>query len=453
MSIADCGAMVRPMVNFHAIAALLLIGAAAGADAQPTAELTVTYQWGNGTVAPQFHEVHRITIRSSGESEIAVRKGADAKESTASFTPDPAKLQKLLGYIRSSKLDSPPPKHFSDPPQQSRPGDGTCSVSFVVRETAYPVACYASGVSPLIDMIREMVPASLMQGPKIAPAHNLVLPMTFGGGIPDAEVVSLTLHENFTYDLGDRSESIRGTAPGSGLREKGRWSYDPAASLVTLHPEDPEAKGGSLTIVFSKQIIGKLVHPGVITTQLTAEPPSRSDPIPQGRPKISGPEPNEVGVREIAIRTIDGHFLTAASGGGYGGPDGGANAVALHSDAVQAGDWEHFDWIWLNPEHTTFALRTSKGMYITVVNGGGMGGPNDGRSPIHTDATGKGMDEIFLATFEKDGRVTLRTRKGFYITAVNGGGIGGPNTVPVHTDATTVGPWETFHCDMSVMRP
>jgi hypothetical protein len=42
--------------------------------------------------------------------------------------------------------------------------------------------------------------------------------------------------------------------------------------------------------------------------------------------------------------------------------------------------------------------------------------------------------------------LAFRMSRGTYLTAVNGGGIGGPNAnpYPVHTDATKVGPWEEF---------
>jgi hypothetical protein len=42
---------------------------------------------------------------------------------------------------------------------------------------------------------------------------------------------------------------------------------------------------------------------------------------------------------------------------------------------------------------------------------------------------------------------TIRTVNGHYVTAVNGGGVGGPKTVPIHTDATEIGPCETFVLD------
>ncbi len=145
-----------------------------------------------------------------------------------------------------------------------------------------------------------------------------------------------------------------------------------------------------------------------------------------------------------AIRTHNGHIVTAADGGGYGGPNDGPDAVALHSDARQAGPWETFRWIWLDPEAGDFALQTQTGNYVTAVAGGGIGGPNDGRAPFHTDATWVGPDERFLINGFGDGFVSLRTRKGFYMTAVNGGGVGGRDGAPLRTDAVRIGAWERF---------
>lgn len=171
------------------------------------------------------------------------------------------------------------------------------------------------------------------------------------------------------------------------------------------------------------------------------KPPHPTPPAPAPAPPINL---EAVGTRRIAITTIDGHFLTAADGGGYGGPNTGPGAVALHSDAGRADVWEKFDWVWLDEKHSKFALRTMAGTFLTAVNGGGIGGPNDGRSPFHTDATQLGVDEVFQVESDGAGKVSLRTRKGFYMTAVNGGGVGGPNTAPMHTDAKSIGPWESF---------
>ena len=174
-----------------------------------------------------------------------------------------------------------------------------------------------------------------------------------------------------------------------------------------------------------------------------------SPPVPNGGiiansdPRSSDQVGQGVETREIAIKTFDGYFLTAAEGGGFGGVDDGPTALALHSDATNAGRWERFEWIWLDQKQGTFALKTSKGTYLTAVHGGGIGGANNAQSPFHTDSRTRGPDEAFRADFA-DGTVTLRTRKGFYVTAVGGGGKGGSDDVAIHADATTIGPWETL---------
>jgi len=149
----------------------------------------------------------------------------------------------------------------------------------------------------------------------------------------------------------------------------------------------------------------------------------------------------------VALKTADGHYLTVVNGGGLGGPGAGPNAVALHSDATREGAWETFQMEWSDPAH--FALKTANGNYVTAINGGGMGGPSSAASPIHTDAVKLGAwEKLFLEYNTVTHRAALRTPNGQYLTAVNGGGFGGPNNVPIHTDAKRAGPWEMFSLEV-----
>lgn len=141
----------------------------------------------------------------------------------------------------------------------------------------------------------------------------------------------------------------------------------------------------------------------------------------------------------VAVKTINGNTLTIVNGGGLGG----TAPCALHTDAVTAGPWETFVLDWLDSTH--FTLRTANEHYVTAVNGGGVGGPNDASSPVHTDASWVGpWEELTLNYDSTSKQATIQTPNGRYLTAVNGGGFGGPNNVPIHTDATAVGPWEKF---------
>ncbi|HTD57093.1 MAG TPA: hypothetical protein VK670_17010 [Silvibacterium sp.] len=163
--------------------------------------------------------------------------------------------------------------------------------------------------------------------------------------------------------------------------------------------------------------------------------------VARGKIVPHGPPANGV---SAAIQTSNVHYLTVVNAGGFGGPDSGPFAAPLHTDATSAGDWEKFTIQWLDGAHTRFALLTMNGHYVTAVNGGGIGGPNDFTAPVHTDTTKIGPWERLILDFLPDSKVTVRTSTGHYLTALGGGGMGGPNTMPIHTDATKLGAWETF---------
>ncbi len=93
-----------------------------------------------------------------------------------------------------------------------------------------------------------------------------------------------------------------------------------------------------------------------------------------------------------------------------------------------------------------FTLKTHDDHFVTAVNGGGIGGPDNSRSPIHTDKTVFGRSEVFHIVLEPDTlRATIRTPDGaHYLSAVHGGGLGGSNHVPIHTSATQMGPEAIF---------
>jgi hypothetical protein len=166
------------------------------------------------------------------------------------------------------------------------------------------------------------------------------------------------------------------------------------------------------------------------------------------------------------IYTANGkNFLSAINGGGLGGPEAGPGTVALHTDSRSANGWETFKLI-LQPGSPAigpgmkFALQTSDGKhYVTAVNGGGVGGTNDAACPIHTDATQAGAWEVFtLLVNDAVNPPTVQIKpfgspvltRGYYLTAVDGGGIGGPGAQPIHTDAIAIGAWEQFSFAQSV---
>lgn len=109
------------------------------------------------------------------------------------------------------------------------------------------------------------------------------------------------------------------------------------------------------------------------------------------------------------------------------------------------GPWEQFTLVTIDTNQKTFALKANDGNYVTAVNAGGIGGPNDVTSPIHTDATAIGGWETLTLEKQSNGTYALKTPSGFYLTALNSGGFGeAANKKPIHTDAKNLGPWETF---------
>ncbi len=150
------------------------------------------------------------------------------------------------------------------------------------------------------------------------------------------------------------------------------------------------------------------------------------------------------GVLVAAIQTASGNYLTVVNGGGLGGPSTGPAAVALHTDATTAGPWENFTVVWLDSAYTRFALQTSDRHYVTAVNGGGLGGPNDNTAPVHTDAKTIGIWERLTLNFLPNQQLTIKLPNGRFLTAVNGGGMSGPETSPIHTDAEQPAAWQTF---------
>lgn len=96
-----------------------------------------------------------------------------------------------------------------------------------------------------------------------------------------------------------------------------------------------------------------------------------------------------------------------------------------------------------------YAIRAaSSGLLVTAVGGGGKGADH----ALHTDATGIGPYETFVLTAGAgvNGRHSIRTASGKYLSAANGGGVGGAGAM--RTDASSVGPNESFELEWRDIR-
>src|SRR5216684_1289164 len=140
----------------------------------------------------------------------------------------------------------------------------------------------------------------------------------------------------------------------------------------------------------------------------------------------------------IAIRTSNGHYLTAVNGGGMGEA---ANQLPIHTDARKIGGWETFRVRFSGDGFCT--IQTSSGNYLTAVNGGGVGAPPN--HPVATDRTAIQEWETFTMERLGQGLYAFKTSKGTYMNAVGGGGKGeAANKLPLHTDTTKAKAWEKF---------
>ena len=130
------------------------------------------------------------------------------------------------------------------------------------------------------------------------------------------------------------------------------------------------------------------------------------------------------------------NFLTLVNEGGFAN-----GSTPIQTNATSVGANEKFTLQWINQGAGTFALCTPGGNFLTVVNGGGVGGPNDASLPIHSDATTRGPWETLSLVPQFDGTYAIQSATGFYLTATNGGGVSGS---VVSTTATTIGANETL---------
>jgi hypothetical protein len=139
---------------------------------------------------------------------------------------------------------------------------------------------------------------------------------------------------------------------------------------------------------------------------------------------------------EFAFRTVKGFYLTAIDGGGRT-----ADPILITA-STKAGPWEKFRLIVTYPDtpHDK-SIQTAGGNYLTAMGGGGLTA-----SVFHTDATQARDWERFRLLDLRDRNFApsfyaLYTIKGFYVTAVGGGG---KYADAFHTDATEIQDWEKF---------
>ena len=198
-------------------------------------------------------------------------------------------------------------------------------------------------------------------------------------------------------------------------------------------------------------LIAWLIRPRKIFPSSSQELHSQPAPV-YGGPPIR-PQP-PVRTFTGAIVTANGHFLSAVNGGGLGDSNSASSGAALSTGATRVGPNETFTLVWVDEPKQRFALKTRDGHFVTAVNGGGIAGADSAQSPIHTDRTRYGRGEEFTIMLDPESlHATIRTSDGaHYLSAVKGGGVGGSNRAPIRTNATQIVPEAVFHIDTEILR-
>jgi hypothetical protein len=139
---------------------------------------------------------------------------------------------------------------------------------------------------------------------------------------------------------------------------------------------------------------------------------------------------------EFAFRTTKGFYLTAIDGGGR------SAAPTIVTAATSAGAWERFRIVVGDPAPLYDKnFQTATGNYVTAVNTGGMTS-----DALHTDATqARSWEQFRMVDLSEAGFAPtwygLTTIGGKSVTAVGGGG---QYQDAIHTDGTQIGTWEEF---------
>lgn len=175
---------------------------------------------------------------------------------------------------------------------------------------------------------------------------------------------------------------------------------------------------------------------GLLLLPPTGSAAADKDPSPQSHELKGG------------IKTADGYFLTVRSAPKKGAPsarDADHDRTALRVEAKTAGPSEFFTIENLGKRE--FALKTPDGHYLsasgTEAAANGSETAEHARSALTLSKTPNAKTRLIMTEYA-DNRVTLRTPDGRYLTAVNGGGVGGQTYGPLKSDAAVRGAQEIF---------
>ena len=139
------------------------------------------------------------------------------------------------------------------------------------------------------------------------------------------------------------------------------------------------------------------------------------------------------------IQTDTGNYITAVGGG--------ARSIdVMHTNATVPSTWERFTIVY-SGDGSHYGLRTAFGYYVTAVNSGGLSS-NNFPDVLHTDATVLSTWEKFtFATDGTDGKFEIRAFDGHLLSAVGGGGR---TSRTFDSNRTVLSTWEKFRFTCNV---
>jgi hypothetical protein len=227
---------------------------------------------------------------------------------------------------------------------------------------------------------------------------------------------ALTVYDDKLYatyiDVG--SAQLVTSVSGDGLH----WSSYPSPAVLTKNPVGLAAFGSSLYVALQANDSSNRFFLSSIAAST-----------------LGGAGTSEA----VNLLTENGFYLAATNGGGLG-----PSASPFSTTATAVGPQQTFECLQAGPNEMAFS--TLNGTFITAAGGGGRVG--DSTDALRANATAAASWEAFTIRWLGGNYCALQVASGAYLTAEGGGGWGAANDTnapsATYTDATSVGPWETF---------
>ena len=186
----------------------------------------------------------------------------------------------------------------------------------------------------------------------------------------------------------------------------------------------------ALLLVTFTWLVTDSIHAVNTCSLSTKQPPAEPNPVNP----FQNPLPY---LPQGAVMTANGSFLS------FIGNQNDDSVASFSTNRTKVGSWEKFTIEPVDQDNHLFAIKTHSGNYVTAVGGGGQSGASGTNWAVRSDATSIGPSEALVMQMNEDGTYSFMTPQGYYVTAVNKGGVNKKGD-PMRTNATKIGPAEIF---------